>query len=279
MGKPRPLQICLALAALLVSASAYAEKPAASASEIAHELANPNTSLGFMAFPIDYIKYDGDLPGAGNQEAWKVSFQPSLPYPLSKDTKFFLRPLIPVILKQPIFVGSGFKDSGTELGDIGFDAAIGTGFANGVQLIGGITGTLNTATGDVGGGQTLLGPELFLGQKTDWGFYGLLVSHQWNVAGDDSFNTSITGGQYFFTYNLKDAWQIQMQPTWSYNHEADSGNRWTFPLGIGVSKTVVLAKTPWKFSLQYWNFVASPDSFGPQHQVRFQVAPVIPLPW
>ena len=64
-----------------------------------------------------------------------------------------------------------------------------------------------------------------------------------------------------------------------FHHEADSDNALTFPLGIGVSKTTIAGKTPWKFSLQYWNFIESPDAFGPEQQVRFQVAPVVPLPW
>lgn len=251
-----------------------------SASEVARELANPNTSLGFFAFPVDYISFQGDLPGSGDQEALRISAQPSLPYPLGKNTNFFLRPLIPIIIKQPVFNGSDFDDSDTELGDIGFDMAIGTGFANGVQLIGGLAGTLDTATNnDVGRGQTLLGPEAFLGQKTSWGFYGLLVTHQWDVAGDDDFDTSITAGQYFFTYDLQDAWQIQMQPTWSYDHEADSDDAWTLPVGIGVSKTIIAGKTPLKFSLQYWHYIETPDTFGPDYQVRFQIAPVVPLPW
>jgi len=25
--------------------------------------------------------------------------------------------------------------------------------------------------------------------------------------------------------------------------------------------------------------VASPDAFGPQHQIRFTISPVVPLPW
>jgi hypothetical protein len=66
-----------------------------SAEEVAHELANPNTALGFMAFQLDYLTYDGDLPGADDQDAWKFSFQPSLPYPLGDGVNFFLRPLFP----------------------------------------------------------------------------------------------------------------------------------------------------------------------------------------
>ena len=254
--------------------------PGRSASEVAQELANPNTSLGFLAFILDYVNYDGDLHNSNGQDAWKLSFQPSLPYPIGEGRNFFLRPLIPVFLKQPVFDGGRFKDEGADLGDIGFDAAIGQSFKNGLVLIGGMAGTLPTATNDnLGLDQLLLGPEGFLGWKFKWGFLGALVSHQWDVAGEDDYSTSITGGQYFITYNLKNAWQIQAQPTWSYNHKADSGDKLTLPLGIGVSKTVIVGKTPWKFSLQYWNYVKSPDTFGPQHQIRFQIAPVVPLPW
>jgi hypothetical protein len=251
-----------------------------SAEKIAHELANPNAALGFLAFQLDYINFDGDLPGAGDQDAWRLTFQPSIPYPLGKGVNFFLRPLVPVILDQPVFEDGGFDNRGVDLGNIGFDAAIGKSFASGLQLIGGITGTLPTATdSDLNTKQLLLGPEVFAGWKFDWGFIGALFNHQWDTTGWDESTTSITGGQYFYTINLKDAWQIQAQPTWSYNHEADSDNKLTFPLGIGVAKTIFVGKMPLKVSLQYWNYIESPDAFGPKHQVRLQIAPVVPLPW
>ena len=251
-----------------------------SAEEVAHELANPNTSLGFLANILDYTTYDGDLPDSDDQDSWRYSFQPSFPYPIGEGMNFFLRPLIPVIIDQPVYTSNGFDSKGVDLGNIGFDAAIGKSFPSGMQLIGGVTGTLPTATdSDLNIKQYLLGPELFVGRKFDWGFLGVLVSHQWDVTGWDDSTTSITGGQYFYTVNLKNAWQIQAQPTWSYNHEADDDNKWTFPLGIGVSKTTIAGKTPWKFSLQYWYYAESPDAFGPKHQIRFQVAPVVPLPW
>jgi len=269
--------ISLSLAAEPESEGSHKGK---SADEVANELANPNTSLGVLSFSIDFIDYQGDLPGANDQSGWKISFQPSLPYPIAKGTNFFLRPLIPFILDQPVFQNGGFESAGIDLGDISFDAGVGKSFPSGLVLIGGIAGTLPTATDNsLSLNQYLLGPEGFIGTKTKWGFLGILVNHQSNVAGTDDYSTSITGGQYFYTINLKSAWQVQAQPTWSYNHEAESGNKWTIPLGIGVSKTIVAGKTPWKFSLQYWYFVESPDNFGPQQQIRFQIAPVVPLPW
>jgi len=250
------------------------------AADVAKELANPNTSLGFLAFPFDFIAYDGDLPGAGSQQAWKLGFQPSFPYPIGAGTNLFLRPLIPLVLDQPVPTENGFEGKGVDLGDISFDLAVGKGFDSGLQLIGGLVGTFPSATDDaLSVNQYLAGPELFVGQKTRWGFVGALFTHQWDYAGEDGYDTSITGGQYFYTVNLQNAWQVQATPTWSYNHEASSGNELAFPLGVGISKTLVRGRTPWKFGLQYWYYVESQDAFGPQHQIRLQIAPVVPLPW
>lgn len=86
-----------------------------SASEIAAELANPNTTLGSLSFNLDYV----DVPTA-----------------------------------------RGFEDAGFNLGEIGFDAAIGNSFSNGLVLVGGVVGTMPTATDDdLGRDQWLLGPE------------------------------------------------------------------------------------------------------------------------
>lgn len=112
------------------------------AEEFAQELANPNTSLGFMTFQLDYIAYDGDLPDADDQDAWRFNFQPSIPYPIAKRVNFFLRPLIPVILKQPVPESEGFEDYGVDLSDISFDAGVGKSFPSGLQLIGGMVGAI-----------------------------------------------------------------------------------------------------------------------------------------
>ena len=259
-----------------------------SAEEIAKMLSNPNATLGFLSFPLDYVEFEGTAPGADAQSAWRLSFQPSLPYPINKSTNFFVRPLIPVFLDQPVPVSTGqpgpgqsaFESIGVELGDIGFDASFGKTFPSGMVLFGGVVGTLPTASDDrLGLDQYLLGPEFVIGKGGPWGFAGLLLTHQWDVGGEDAYDTSITGGQYFFTYNLRNAWQIQMTPTFSYNHNAPDGDELTFPLGIGVSKTVVWGGKPWKLNLQYWKYIEKPDDFGPDFQIRFTATPVIPLPW
>jgi hypothetical protein len=286
--------------ATMMSTVALAQDNGAEASydDIAKALAHPNSTLGSLNFPVDYVSYKGDLPGADSQDSWRIGFQPVFPYPLNETTNLFVRPNIPILIDQPVpLVGGGdftpsdggafgsqagvFGNSGTELGDIGFDIAVGKTFPSQMVVAAGVVGTLDTASDDaVGLGQYLLGPELAVAQVTDWGVFGLLVTHQWDVAGDDDFDTSITGGQYFYTVNLKDGWQVQAQPTWSYNHEAREGEeKWTLPVGVGMAKITRFGKTPWKFSLQFWSYLKQADSLGPDYQVRFQFGPVVPLPW
>jgi len=147
-------------------------------------------------------------------------------------------------------------------------------------VLGGLAGTLPTATeNSLGLNQWLLGPEAAVAMVRPWGVLGVLVSHQWDVAGEDDYDTSITGGQYFYTFNIKDGRQINGAPTFSYNHEASNGNEWTLPLAIGVAKTTIIDGRPWKFGVQYWHYVKTPDDFGPDFQIRFTISPVVKLPW
>jgi hypothetical protein len=250
-----------------------------SAEEIAEEMANPNAVLGTLGFPIDYIRYDGTLPGASDESGYTLSFQPSLPKPLKSGANLFIRPLIPIFLDRPLPTEDGF-DSKAGLGDIGFDAALGKNFDSGWLAIVGIVGSLPTATEDeLGRNQVRLGPEVLVGYLPKWGVMGMLVTHTWRVSGDSDVSTSVTGGQYFLTVKLKNAWELAAQPTFSYNHNAAEDNKLAFPLGIGLRKTIIAGKTPWRFGVQYWYYVESPEQFGPKHQLRATVDIVIPLPW
>ncbi|MDH3978822.1 MAG: hypothetical protein OEU86_09910 [Gammaproteobacteria bacterium] len=252
------------------------------ASEIAAALSNPNTNLGSMNFQFDYIAYDGDLPNASSQSALRATFQPSLPYKLSDTTNLFVRPAIPVIIQQDVPNPSGGYDSeGIDLGDMGFDALVAKTIPSlGLVVGGGIVGTVPTATEDsLGLDQWLVGPEVVGAMVRKWGVLGVLVTHQWDVAGEDDYNTSITGGQYFYAFNLQDGWQINGSPVYSYNHKADSDNKLTLPVALGVSKTAIINGRPWKFGVQYWYYVESPDLYGPNWQIRFTISPVVKLPW
>ena len=287
------LIVCLGLVAFVVKAQEQEEPE--SAAELAKELANPNTTLGTMAFPIDFVMYNGDLPNASSQNSTSINFQPSLPVPLAKGVNLFIRPFIPLILSQPYYGENGFEQKGINLGNISADVAVGkTWPSKTITILGVFAGFPTASDKDIRTSEVTIGPELMVAQLFNWGAIGVMVNHAWGLSektddevdGDDFSimeniprHASITAGQYFYVVNLKNAWQITGQPTWAYNHNADKGSKFTFPVGTGVNKVMKLGKLPVKFTFQYWYYVAAPESFGPQHQFRFQIAPVIPLPW
>ena len=79
-----------------------------SADEIAAELSNPNTNLGTLNFFFDQVEYKGNLDGADGSSLTQISFQPGLPYPLTDTANLFVRPLIPVVIKQDVPSANGF---------------------------------------------------------------------------------------------------------------------------------------------------------------------------
>lgn len=258
----------------------------ASAAELAMELMNPNTALGIMTTLYDYTTFDGDLPGANKQTAQSITFQPSLPYPLEEGRNFFTRPAIPIIIEQPILdpVTGRFEDAGAALGDISYDVSMGFTFSKPGKgkniILAGVSGTIPTATDDaIASDQWLLGPQIAGALLRKWGSVSLLMYHQWEVAGSNKDDTEITGGQYVYNINLVDGWQITGSPTFSYDHHARDGDELTFPLAIGVAKASIIYGKPWTFSIEYWNYIDSSDPLGQDQQIRFSIAPVLPLPW
>jgi hypothetical protein len=252
-----------------------------SASEVAAELSNPNSNMGSLTFLVNYLEFDGELPGASDQSGLQVLFQPSLPYALSDKTNLFIRPAIPLIISQDVPNSNGeWESKGVDLGDISFDASVFTSTPTGLVYGGGFVGSIPTASNDaLGLDQWLLGPELIGAVIRKWGIVGGLISHQWDVAGESSFDTSITAGQLFFVFNLKNGWQLTSSPLFSYDHEASSGNEWTLPLGLGLSKTMIIKGRPWQFGFEYQHYIESPDLFGPKWQIQFSISPVVALPW
>jgi hypothetical protein len=224
--------------------------------------------------------YDGTLPDASSQTAFRFNFQPSLPYNLGPGVNLFARPLFPIIIQQPVVTEDGFENVGVALGDISIDVALGKSWSSGiVTMIGGFV-SFPTATDDnLGTGRYLAGPEFVAGYVGGWGSVYVLIFHSWSISDNEEGTLSATGGQYFYTFNLGNAWQIQGQPVFSYNSKAPEGQQWSFPVGGGISKTVMLGKTPVKFGVQYWYYLKTNETFGTKHQIRFLFTPVVPLPW
>ena len=74
-------------------------------------------------------------------------------------------------------------------------------------------------------------------------------------------------------------WIFGAGPIASYNHEAeDRDDALTFPIAIGVSKTMVKGTKVNKFAVALTYNAKRPESFGPQWTVKLTWTPVIENP-
>lgn len=273
----------IALGALLVTSPVFAgekaSSPEKSSDQVAKELANPNTSLASLTFKNQYRWYTGDLPNADEQDNYTLVFQPVFPFPLETTENggkpnIFVRPAIPLLVDQPVFdpVTSDFGGE-TAIGDIGFDLAYGVTETNGLIWAAGMVGTLPTATeSSVAGKQLRLGPEALVAKFEPWGVYGILPSHQWDVAGWSDTNFSNTQVQGFLRFLPGGGWNVGSSPIMNYDWETEE---WTIPLSLSASKTVLFNGTPIKLEFEVNYYVSQPDAFGPDWMISLNVTPVV----
>ena len=251
-----------------------------SADEIAAKLSDPTAPVMTIGNNLDFVFFDGDLPGASSESSVRYVFQTVFPYKKDDSTTYFFRPAIPVMFNEPVPDGQGgFESVGTEIADIGFDLSFGKKLPSGWLYGAGAAGTIPTATDDaLGKDKWGLGPEFLLGKLGAWGVVGGLLAHQWDIAGSGDADINVTSLNYFYAFPLGGGWQIASGPSITYDHTKDD-DKLTLPLGIGIAKTQIIAGRPWKFQLQYWNYVARSDIFAPEHQLRFSFSPVVSAPW
>jgi len=252
--------------------------------EISRQLENPLASLWSLTFEDSVLLKEGDAIN-GTELANTLFFQPGLPIPVGekKDKVFIARPVFPLVT-NPVLDPTATDDVDgheTGFGDIQFLTLLGPNRTSGIVWGAGATFKFPTATDDVlGEGKYQAGPAaMFFRLAKPW-TVGFLYQHWWSYAGDDDrSDTNQTDLKYIIRYSLPDAWSIGMGPTVTVDWEADSENRWTVPVGLGVTKMVRFGKMPVKFIVEVQYSVIRPEDYGTQWKFLFRFAPVIPSPF
>ena len=281
--------------------------------EMSKKLDNPLSDLWMLWMQNDYYQYNGDI--SSDDRTLNVSyFEPVISIPISEKWNLVNRPVftrinadVPDIdlgsLKGhlgglPRGIASG-KIGGGEIadgllnnvdwsnqsgwGDIIFLAMVSPqnlpDLGSGKLAWGaGITTMWPTADKDLfGTGKYSAGPAgLAMYQGSTWKF-GVLAQ-QWNSYGGDSGRSGVNSlnAQYFWFYQLPNLWQIGAAPNITADWDADSNNRWTVPLGIGVNKTFKIGPLPIRLSLELHKTVVQPDSYGEDWNFRIAFIPIIP---
>ena len=251
-----------------------------SAEEMALKLSNPTAPVMTLGNNLDIVMFDGDLDGASDETSVRYVFQSVFPFKLDDASSILFRPAIPVFFDEPVPEPDGdFSSEGVDLGDIGFDLLYGRTESSGLLWGFGAVGTLPTSTSDVLGKDLwAAGPEALLGKIGKWGALIGVLSHQWDFAGSGKGDVDVTTFNYVYAFQLGGGWQFASAPAITYDH-SKSDDKLTLPLGVGLARTVFLGGRPWKFQVQYWNYVERADPFAPEHQIRLSANPVVSAPW
>ncbi len=268
--------------------------------ELSKEISNPLAQIWNLSFQYNFTSISGNKVD-GDEHLNTLLFQPVLPIPVGDKYTFFARPVLAMV-EGPSEIGiTGGTPSvplaygttrSTEFGDlilpIGFGEAKQVGWSWGV----GATFIFPTASNKLlGSHQYQAGPTaLALWANEDWMVGGHL--QQWwgfaNDGADDSDpvikaaharNLNHADLQYFIIYHLPDAWQIRTSPHITVDWSAESGNKLTLPLGVGIGKMIKLGPMPVMLMLEYQHTVVAPDDIGTDWTIMLQANFIIKNPF
>jgi len=243
--------------------------PQAEMMALAKASQNPVANMTTIPFQFNWFS-GGGIPGA--QTLSQTLIQPVLPLPLNKDFNIVSRTIVPVV---SIPIQNGGKQQG--IGDIQEQVYFSPSASKGLIWAFGPVFSLPAATNSaIVTGQFAAGPSLVLLGMPGKFVIGGVANQMWRFAGNNS-TTAINSFyvQPFINYNFNLGWSISTAPSISANWSAASGQQWTVPIGMGVSKITLVGKQPISISFQYYHNAVRPDNVG-SDQVRMAVAFLFP---
>jgi hypothetical protein len=207
----------------------------------------------------------------------EIELQPLLPLPLTEWLTLVSRPTIRLFDDKPYHNQNGAVSRAAGFGDVEIPVVLMPDFGLWLAAAG-PTFVLPTATREaLGNGKWQAGPAAALGHRSpDW-LVALFAQQFWSYAGSGDRSVSELKVQYFLTRYLEDGWSIGMSPTILVDWKASAGQQLTFPVGLGVGKTLRLpGGSAVKLGVQIQYMPVHPDNFGRVMNVQLSLTPVLP---
>ena len=257
------------------------EKDEPTIDDLNRQLENPLSRFWSLIFQENLSFDTGDFID-GTQLTNVFNFQPSLPVPVGKAKMLLVRPVFPIVT-VPNLANDGSQDGHeTGLGDMQVFSLYGPDKKDGVIWGAGLTFIFPTASSEnLGNGKVAVGPAAMVLSITKNWTLGTIIQN-WNSVGGDANRADIgkTDIQYIIRKQIKGkGMSIGMGPNISIDWEAEDGNKVTFPIGLGITKTVKWGNTPWKLRIEPQYSIIKPDDYGTLWNVRIQIAPIIKNPF
>ena len=254
----------LALLLLVVPKVGAQQEGRADVSALAQQAQNPLASL--VSLPL-LGNYNLGL-GEDDRTFYNLNVQPVVPFSLSEDLNLITRTIVP-INSVPV----GQTESTFGIGDTSFSLFFSPASTGAITWGVGPSLTIPTASNpELLGSQKLsLGPTGVLFAALGKWTLGAVASNVWSVAGSaDRDDVNLFFAQWFLNYNIGAGWAIGTAPVVTANWKAESGNQWTVPWGLQISKVTHFGSRPVSLMLGYYDNSTHPEG-GPDSQVRFQL--------
>ena len=250
---------------------APAQEPAGGHDATALAKASQNPVGDLISLPFQFNFNTGG--GFEDRTFFNLNFQPVMPIKVTPNVNLIARTIVPVVsIPGP----EGLRFSG--VADIQQQLFF-TPSSPGKLIWGvGPAFSLPTATADVTKTGTWAGgiDGVALTIHGPW-VVGGLVSQFWPMTDEGGApETNQFVFQWFVNYNFGKGWALATAPLNTANWDAEEGQQWTVPMGLGISKTTAFNGRPMTLGLQYYYNVRRPDSVAAT-QLRFIVALLYPI--
>ncbi len=242
---------------------------AADLSEISEKLNNPLAEIWSFYMQNDYQITNYEDGSSVETDHYRL--QPVLAFPIKDQWNFILRPTFNI--NQ---VGGETKFGDSQLIFLVGNTEV-TKHGNWIYGIGGVI-SLPTGADIITSEQYAAGVSavnLLQGKHFSG---GLLYQYFSGIEGNnDVSKINMSSLQYFFSYKFNYQWQLAMNPTITFNHNASSGNQLTLPVGLSLQYTGKVGKMPLRFGVGFETDIINPND-NIKNDTRFVLilVPVVP---
>lgn len=254
---------------MLFAATASAQDSAeVDAAALAQTIQNPLASV--VSLPLQFNFNEG--VGQYDRRFFNLNVQPVIPYP-GDEWNIITRTIIPIN-----GVPLGETDSVFGLGDTNLSIFLSPAKASSVTWGVGPAIVLPTASNPevLGSDKLSIGPTGVLFISAGKWTMGAVASNVWSVAGNsDREDVNFFFAQWFVNFNFGGGWAVGSAPIITADWKADSGNQWTIPWGLQISKLTHFGSRPVNLLIGYYKNSEHPEG-GADYQVRFQLNLLFP---
>ena len=249
------------------SPPASAASPHGDMTELAKATQNPVSDLVSLPFQFNF-NTGGDLE---DRTSLNINFQPVLPFKLSDDWSMILRTILPI---DSVPVGEGVSSG---IGDIQEQVYLSPARPGRIIWGAGPVFSLPTATArPLVTGTWGVGPGVVVVKNIQHVVLGGLINQIWPMSDEgDGRETNQMLLQPFVNFNFGSGWAVAVAPIITANWNAPSGDEWTVPLGLGITRTTVLGSRPMNIGVQYYYNVERPEGAA-ANTLRFTLSLLFP---